>query len=82
MSFSINTRKVGGVIVVDLSGSLTMGEPALLLRETIRHFVADSNIRYILNLAQVSYIDSGGLGELITTYTTVRNRKGDITSNS
>jgi anti-sigma B factor antagonist len=78
MSFSANTRKVGGAVIIDMSGRLTIGEPALLLRETIRRFIADGNSRFILNLAEVNYIDSGGLGELITTYTTVRNRQGDV----
>src|SRR5438132_13614143 len=78
MSFSLNTRKVGGAVIVDMSGRLTIGEPVLLLRETTRRFVADGSIRFILNLAEVSYIDSAGLGELITPYTTVRNRKGDV----
>ena len=78
MIFSVNTRKVGGAVIVDISGRLTMGEPALLLRETIRRFIADGNVRFILNLAEVSYVDSGGLGELVATYTTVRNQRGDV----
>jgi anti-sigma B factor antagonist len=78
MSFSANTRKVGNVVIVDMSGELTIGEATLLLRETIRRFVADGNLKFILNLANLTYIDSAGLGELITVYTTVRNRKGDV----
>ena len=78
MSFSANTRKVGNVVIVDMSGELTIGEPTLLLRETIRRFVGDGNLKFILNLGKVTYIDSVGLGELITTYTTIRNRQGDV----
>ena len=78
MSFSANTRKVGTTVIVDMSGQLTIGEPTLLLRETIRRFVADGNLKFILNLANLSYVDSAGLGELISAYTTVRNRKGDV----
>ena len=78
MSFSANTRKVGNVVIVDMSGELTIGEPTLLLRETVRRFIADGNLKFILNLANLSYVDSAGLGELITVYTTVRNRKGDV----
>jgi anti-sigma B factor antagonist len=78
MSFSAKTRKVGDVIILDMSGELTIGEPTLLLRETIRRFVADGNLKFILNLANLTYVDSAGLGELITTYTTVRNRQGDV----
>lgn len=78
MSFSANTRKVGGVVIVDMSGDLTIGEPTLLLRETIRRFVADGNLKFVLNLANLKYIDSAGLGELITAYTTLRNRQGNV----
>ena len=78
MSFSAKTRKTGDVIILDMSGDLTIGEPTLLLRETIRRFVADGNLKFILNLANLTYVDSAGLGELITTYTTVRNRQGDV----
>ena len=78
MSFSANTRKVGKVVIVDMTGALTIGEPTLLLRETTRRFVADGNLNFILNLANLTYIDSAGLGELITAYTTIRNRQGDV----
>jgi anti-sigma B factor antagonist len=75
MIFSANTRKVGAAVIVDISGSLTMGEPALLLRDTIRRFIADGNTKFILNMAEVSYVDSAGLGELVTTYTTLKRTK-------
>lgn len=78
MALSVNTRKVDGVVVVDMSGRLTAGEPVLLLRNTVRSFVEDGNIKFLLNLGNVSYIDSSGLGELITTYTSMRNRQGDV----
>ncbi len=78
MIFSVNTRKVGGAVIIDISGRLTMGEPALLLRETIRRFIAGGNTRFVINMAEVSYIDSSGLGELVTTYTMVKNQKGQM----
>jgi anti-sigma B factor antagonist len=78
MNFSAHTRKVGEAVIVDMSGRLTMGEPALLLRNTIRRFIADGNTKFILNMAEVSYIDSGGLGELVAAYTTVKNSQGDV----
>ena len=78
MSLSVNTRKVQGVVVMDMSGRLTAGEPVLLVRNTVRSFTEDGNRKFLLNLASVSYIDSAGLGELITTYTTVRNKGGDV----
>ena len=78
MNFSTNTRKVGGAVIVDAAGSLTMGAPALLLRETIQRHVANGHLRFILNLAEVNYLDSSGLGELVTTYTTLKKQQGDL----
>jgi anti-sigma B factor antagonist len=78
MSFSVNTRKVDSAVVVDISGQLTGGEPVLLLRNTVRRFIEDGNVKFVFNLADVSYIDSAGLGELVTSYTTIRNRQGDV----
>ena len=77
MAFTINTRKVQDVVVVDMSGQLSAGEPVLLLRNTVRHFIDDGSRKFLLNLGQISYIDSSGLGELIITYTSLRNRQGD-----
>jgi anti-sigma B factor antagonist len=78
MSLNIKTRKADGVLIVDMSGRLTIGEPVLLLRETIRAHSGDGRPRVILNLGDVSYIDSSGLGELVSAYTTVRNKQGDV----
>jgi anti-sigma B factor antagonist len=78
MSLSLNTRKVQSVVVVDMTGKLSAGEPVLLMRTTIRRFVEDGSRKFVLNLGSVSYIDSAGLGELISTYTSLRNREGDV----
>ena len=78
MSLNVKTRKVDGVVIIDLSGRLTIGEPVLLLRETLRVQVNDGAQYFILNLGDVSYIDSSGLGELVSAYTTVRNKQGDV----
>jgi len=78
MSLSVKTRKVENATIVDLSGRLTIGEPVLLLRETVRVLVNDGNRFFILNLGDVSYIDSSGLGELVSLFTTVRNKQGDV----
>jgi anti-sigma B factor antagonist len=78
MSLNVKTRKVDNIIVVDMSGRLTIGEPVLLLRETLRVQVNDGNRHFVLNLGDVSYIDSSGLGELVSAYTTVRNKQGDV----
>jgi anti-sigma B factor antagonist len=78
MSLSVNTRKQGEVVVVDMSGRLTAGEPVLLLRDTVRRFLDDGARKFVLNLGSVSYIDSSGLGELVTTYTSLQNRGGSV----
>jgi anti-sigma B factor antagonist len=78
MSFTLNTRKVDDVVIVDMSGRLTIGEAVLLLRNTTRRFIEDGTQKFILNLGGVSHIDSAGLGELISIFTSVRNRKGDV----
>jgi anti-sigma B factor antagonist len=78
MSLTLKTRKTDGVVVLDLSGKLTIGEPVLLLRETLRTLSGDGERKFILNLGDVSYIDSSGLGELVSSYTTIRNKGGDV----
>ena len=78
MSFSLNTRKVDGIVVLDMSGRLAAGEAVLLLRNTIRRFAEDGTKKFVLNLGEVTHIDSSGLGELVTSYTTIRNRQGDV----
>jgi anti-sigma B factor antagonist len=78
MRLSVKTRKIDDIVLLDLSGRLTIGEPTLLLRETIRRFVADGSSKFGINLGDVSYIDSAGLGELIAIFTTIRNKGGDV----
>jgi anti-sigma B factor antagonist len=78
MSFTLNTRKSGDVVIIDMTGRLTIGEAVLLLRNTNRRFLEDGTTKFVLNLGSVSHIDSAGLGELISIYTSVRNRKGDV----
>ena len=67
MSLSLKTRKVEDVVVLDLSGKLTIGEPVLQLRETLRTFTTEGARKFILNLGDVGYIDSSGLAVLIET---------------
>lgn len=78
MSLSLKTRRVEDISILDLSGKLTIGEPVLLLRENLRSSVTDGERKFILNLGDVSYIDSSGLGELVSSYTTIRNKGGDV----
>ena len=78
MSLNVKTRKLDNSVVVDMSGRLTIGEPVLLLRETVRVLVSDGIRNFVLNLGEVTYIDSSGLGELVSLFTTVRNKQGDV----
>jgi anti-sigma B factor antagonist len=78
MSLTVKQRKVGDVNIIDMSGRLTIGEPVLLLRETVRVLVNDGSRHFIMNMGEVSYVDSSGLGELVSLFTTVRNKQGDV----
>ena len=71
-------RDAGKVTVVELSGRITLGEGSALLRKTIRGLLDDQRRMILLNLADVDYIDSSGIGELVSGFTSVKNRKGDL----
>ena len=77
MTLSASTRNSRGVTIVDLAGRITLGESATVLRDTVRR-EADKNTRILLNLAEVNFVDSAGLGELVGCYTTMLNRRGFI----
>src|SRR5262245_50028242 len=78
MALTVKTRKVDNVVVFDLSGKLTIGEPVMQMRESLRNHVNEGNKKFILNLGDVSYIHSPGLGELVSSYSTIRSKGGDI----
>ncbi len=78
MSAKLSPRQVGDVTVVDVSGRITLGEGSSNLREGIRELVAKGNKKIVLNLADVSYIDSSGIGELVSGFTTVTNAGGSL----
>ena len=78
MSVKIRTRQVGDVSVMDASGRITLGEGASSFRETLRELVSKGNKKLLLNLADVSYIDSSGIGELVSGFTTVTNQQGQL----
>lgn len=78
MSVRLSTRQVGDVVVVDVSGRITLGEGSSSLRETIRELLAKGHRKILLNLADVSYIDSSGIGELVSGYTSVTNAGGQL----
>ncbi len=71
-------RDAGGVTVVDIGGRITLGEGSALLRSTIKDLLAEGRNKIVLNLGDVNYIDSSGIGELVTAFTTVRKTGGEL----
>jgi anti-sigma B factor antagonist len=78
VSAKLSPRQVGDVIVVDVSGRITLGEGSSNLREGIRGLVTQGNKKILLNLGDVSYIDSSGIGELVSGFTSVTNQGGQL----
>jgi len=78
MALRATHRDAGQSTVVDLSGKITLGEGSALLRKTVRGLLDEKRTHIVLNLADVDYIDSSGIGELVSAYTTVKNRGGDL----
>jgi anti-sigma B factor antagonist len=78
MSMVLKARRLDDVVILDLSGRITMGEGTLILRNNIQKLLADGDRKFLLNLTDVDYIDSSGLGELVTSFTTVRNQSGEL----
>ncbi len=78
MSLKLSTRQVGDVTVVDAVGRITLGEGSSALRDTIRDLAAKGQKKILLNLAEVSYIDSSGIGELVSSFTSVTNQGGQL----
>jgi anti-sigma B factor antagonist len=72
------TRQVDGVTIVDLSGRITLGEGSTMLRDIVRDIISKGNRKILLNLGDVTYIDSSGIGELVSAFTTVRNGGGEL----
>ncbi len=78
MSVKLTTRQVGDVTVVDAVGRITLGDGATTFRDTIRDLANGGNKKLLLNLAEVSYIDSSGIGEMVSGFTTVTNQGGQV----
>jgi anti-sigma B factor antagonist len=74
----IDERKIGNVTILDLKGKLTLGDGDELLRSKINGLVQAGAKQIVLNLGQVPYIDSAGLGEVVRTYTTVKKQDGTL----
>jgi anti-sigma B factor antagonist len=74
----VSTRLVDGIVILDLSGRITLGEGSVQLRDAIRDLVAQGQKNILLNLGDVNYIDSSGIGELVSAFTTVKNQGGQL----
>src|SRR5271166_5974364 len=77
MQLRMSTRAVEGVLVVDCSGRLVFGEESASLRDSVKKLLAQSP-KVVMNLREVNYIDSGGLGTLVSLFTTARNAGGAV----
>ena len=78
MSVKLTTRQVGDVTVIDVAGRITLGEGSSVLRDALRDLVTKNQKKILLNLGEVSYIDSSGIGELVSGFTTVTNGGGAL----
>src|ERR1700722_968140 len=78
MALTITSREVGGVTVLDLKGKITLGEGSVQVRDAIRGLVGKGRKSILLNLGDVNYIDSSGLGELVGAYTTAKNQGTEL----
>ena len=78
MTMKSSTRQIDGVTIVDLSGRITLGEGSVILRDTVRELTSKGSKKILLNLGDVNYIDSSGIGELVSGFTTVTNSGGQL----
>ena len=78
MALTIASREVDGVTVLDLSGRITLGEGSVQLREAVRDVIGKGSKRILVNLGNVNYVDSSGLGELVSAFTTAKNQGADM----
>jgi len=78
MSAKIATRQVNGVTVLDVSGKITLGEGSSALRDALHAAIGAGQKKILLNLGEVNYIDSSGIGELVAAFTTVSNQGGQL----
>jgi anti-sigma B factor antagonist len=71
-------REVGDVAVLDFSGKITLGEGSSTLRRMVRELVTKGHRKILMDLGDVDYIDSSGIGEMVAAYTTVRSAQGEL----
>lgn len=78
MSAKLTTRQVGDVTVIDASGRITLGEGSTTFREKIKELGAAGAKKVLINMGEISYIDSSGIGELVSGFTTITNAGGSL----
>ena len=78
MSFKATSREIGDVTVIDMDGRITLGEGSALLRDLVRQYLGKGRKKIVLNLAGITYIDSTGLGELVSGYRLMKSEDGEI----
>jgi anti-sigma B factor antagonist len=75
---NISERQVGDVTILDMDGKITIGEGSVALRTAIRRLLEEGKKKILLNLARVNYIDSSGIGELVSSYTAIGKETGQL----
>ena len=75
---NISERQAGDVTILDLDGKITIGEGSVALRNTIRRLLGEGKNKIILNLGGIGYIDSSGIGELVSSFTAVNKEEGQL----
>ncbi len=78
MALTIATRQLDGITILDLSGRITLGEGSVQLRDAIRDLISKGDKFILLSLGNVNYIDSSGLGELVSAFTTAKNQGAEV----
>src|SRR5207253_10842974 len=78
VNLKTSARQVDGVTIVDCSGRITLGEGSVVLRDVVKDLLSKGQKKILLNLGDVNYIDSSGIGELVSAYTTVKNQGGEL----
>ncbi|HEY1421961.1 MAG TPA: STAS domain-containing protein [Candidatus Acidoferrum sp.] len=78
MALHATYRDSGDVTVLDMGGRIVLGDGSALLRNTVKELLNDNRTKILINLADVNYIDSSGIGELVQAYTSVKNRGGEL----
>ncbi len=75
---NISERQAGDVTILDMDGKITIGEGSVALRTTVRRLLEEGKKKILLNLARVGYIDSSGIGELVSSYTAIEKESGQL----